>query len=114
MRALIVTAAALLWACTSNPTPHPGQPDGTLDGYGGRDTATTSADKGPDLDRDGVPDCEQYGGFWDQTDSLCVGGTPSGVDADVVDGDAPDGGDAGDAGEVDGDDAADDEVAADG
>ncbi|TNF31520.1 MAG: hypothetical protein EP329_12230 [Deltaproteobacteria bacterium] len=109
MRALLATwAVAALVGCVSNPTPHPGQPDGLTDTYTAPDTGRTNGggEKGPDLDLDGVPDCEQYGGYWDQGDSVCVGGLPTGeVDADVIDGDAPDG-------DV-GDDAVDDAEAGD-
>lgn len=107
MRRLAVVAVALaviLGACTSSPTPHPGQEDlvrydtytATPDGSG------QTAEKGPDLDSDGVPDCEQVGGLWDQADGRCLGGGTTHLgdadagDADADDGDAPDATDADD------------------
>jgi len=94
LTAVAVALTAALGACTSSPTPHPAQGDlAALDTHTPAPDGTgQSAEKGPDLDDDGVPDCEQFGGLWDQADARCLGGTASSVgDADVADGDAPDG-----------------------
>ncbi len=80
-----LAAALSFGGCVSNPTPHPGTGGQLSDGA---DTAAPPDDKGPDRDDDGVPDCEQNGGFW--LDGACNGQTGTVGDATTV----PGGGDA--------------------
>ena len=90
-------------ACDSNPTPHPGA-DATYDT--GVDTAQPSENKGPDDDGDGVPDCDEAGGFWDG--DSCRDDVAGAVDAGETAGEGqPDGGDVDAPDASDGDDAED-------
>jgi len=108
VKALVVASvlAALAPACTSNPTPHPGQDaarsDDTYPGFAESD----ALDMGPDDDNNGVADCVELNGSWDG--DTCVVAAPVG-DA----GDASDGGETVDGGVPVGD-ASDDHGGADG
>jgi hypothetical protein len=108
MRSMHWVIAVALWACDSNPTPHPGQDAGATQ------TADTNTGGGPPIDEgDGLEDCMAAGGYWDG--NSCRDGVTGAADAGgdtalepaADTGDAMDAGDAED-GEVD--DAEDDEI----
>jgi hypothetical protein len=95
VRFVRVVAAVLLAltapGCTSNPTPHPGN-GGTAnyaDAVDGRLTGEPTAQ--PDRDNDGVGDCEQAGGVWNNGEcdgaTLRPDGTHEPIDQDVKTGD---------------------------
>ena len=76
-------AAALLAACVSNPTPHPGGPDAF-----GPDSSVTVVPTPPEDDQRGV--CDGLGGVWDSADSACVD-LDSGFEANTGAGGVPTG-----------------------
>lgn len=93
-------------ACDSNPTPHPSA-DTTI--HDTRSDVAVGEGGGPDLDKDGVPDCAAAGGSWDG--DSCV----PGVMAPDAQGDAADvAGDTLGPDALDGLDGLDGEVGADG
>lgn len=109
-----IVIAIALWACDSNPTPHPGADAGIED----QDTAPTTTPGDPDEDGDRVAECTQAGGYWDG--ETCQDGLTGAADTaeadDVAAEPAADGDalvDAADADAEDAMDGADGEDAAD-
>ncbi|PIE19232.1 MAG: hypothetical protein CSA66_02795 [Proteobacteria bacterium] len=70
--ARLALGLALLTACVSNPTPHPGAQDGAV---------ALDLDVPAEEEQRGT--CEDLGGQWDDDDHLCAMVAPNGAGADV-------------------------------